>query len=293
MAGLEDISSSLQQGENVTVALRDLNILLEANDTPLYIQTVLASVPLTLVFGYLQSGPPAQIGLACNVLEKLLSKMPATELVKISTYIELGLQFTDPAIKRACLVALDANCNKITPTITAPTMFHLITQILGDESLECAKLASKILLQFLSHPAQLPTPVKDALMIDLSGIMLVSSTVRYRVYELGVMAIVNGNSESFELISASGLLTGLLKELEHNDILAQLNCVELLLELLECPEGVSFLEGQGVMEKLHTLLIKAQQDPFGEAILPGECKTYSIVLEYHLMYSLYAMFAQK
>ncbi len=270
--GLEEISRSLQQGENVTVALRDLNILLEANDTPLFIQTVLASVPPTLVFGYLQTGPPVQIGLACHVLEKVLSRMPATELVKISTYVELGLQFTDSTIKRACLVALDANCNEIIPTIMAPTMFHLITQIMADESLECAKLASKNLLKFLSHPAQLPTPVKDALVIDLSGIMLVSSTIRYRVYELGVRTIVNGNSESFELISSSGLLTGLLKELEHDDILAQLNCVELLLDLLESPDGVLFLEGQGVMEKLHTLLIKAQQDPFGAAILPGECK---------------------
>ncbi len=270
---MENIKVSLLEGKNVAAALRDLNILLEANDTPLFVQTVLSSIPLTVVFNHLQSEQSEETRLACKVLEKLLSKIPASELVKISTYIELGLQFTDTTIKRACLVALDTNHDDdITSVITSPTMFHLITQILGDESLECAKLASQILLKFLSHPTQLSTAVKDALVIDLSGIMQISSIVRYRVFELGVCAIVTGNAESFELISSSGLLTSLLRELDQrDDILAQLNCVELLLLLLESEQGRLFLEGEGVMEKLDSLLGKAQEDPLGIALIPGEC----------------------
>ena len=206
------------------------------------------------------------------MLEKLLSKIPTSELVKISTYIELGLQFSDPAIKRACLIALDNNHDDITSVITAPTMFHLITQIMAEDSLECAKLASQILLKFISHPTQLSTSVKDALAIDFAGIMQISSTIRYRIFELGVRAVVTGNAESFELISSSGLLTGLLRELDQSDdILAQLNCVELLLLLLESEEGRLFLEREGVMEKMDTLLGKAQTDPLGITLIPGEC----------------------
>ncbi len=269
---MENIKVSLLEGKNIASALRDLNILLEANETPIFVQTVLESVPLTALFNYLQSGPHEQTRLACKVLEKLLSKIPTSELVKISTYIELGLQFSDPAIKRACLIALDNNHDDITSVITAPTMFHLITQIMAEDSLECAKLASQILLKFISHPTQLSTSVKDALAIDFAGIMQISSTVRYRIFELGVRAVVTGNAESFELISSSGLLTGLLRELDQSDdILAQLNCVELLLLLLESEEGRLFLEREGVMEKMDTLLGKAQTDPLGITLIPGEC----------------------
>lgn len=268
---MEGIKVSLLEGKNVTASLRDLNILLEANDTPLFVQTVISSIPLTLLFGFLQSGPPEQTKLACNVLEKLLSKTPASELMKISTYIELGLQFSDSTIRRACLVALDTNHDDITTVVTAPTMFHLITQIMADEKLECAKLASQILLKYITSPSQLPTPVKDALVIDFSGIMRINSTIRYRIFELGVRAIVTGNSETFELISSSGLLTSLVRELDQDDdILAQLNCVELLLLLLDSEEGRLFIEGEGIMEKLDGLLVTAQADPLGTALIPGE-----------------------
>ena len=271
MAALGEISAALQGGgENVTAALRDLTILLEANDTPAFVQAVLSSVPLTVVFGYLQSGSGDQVMLACSVLEKVLSRIPSTELVKITMYIELGLQISNPAIKRACLIALNKNSDNVSSTIVAPTMFHLITQVLADDNLECAKLASSILLKFLSQPALLSTPVREALVIDLSGIMQASSTVRYRVYELGVRTVVSGNSESFDLISSSGLLGSLIGELEVEDILAQLNCVELLLLLLESEEGVRLLKREGVVGKLHALLVNAQQDPFGTAIIPGQ-----------------------
>lgn len=278
MADLSEISTSLQRGESVPGALRELNIILEANPSPAFVQNVILQVPLPLIFGCLHPHKSDQTTLVCGVLDKILCNIPAPDLMKISTYIELGLQYSDPAVKKTCLLALKKASNHpdIVSLIVSPTMFHLVTQVLGDESLECAKIASDILLKFLTSPAHLTPQVRDALVIDLLGIMNKNTVVRYRVYELAVQSIVSSDGgDVFELVSSSGLLTKLVEELDQQDILTQLNCVELLLCLQESKEGALYLETNQILGKLHTLLITAQQDPFGSALIPG---TYCIII---------------
>ena len=274
MASLAEINTSLQQGESVSEALRDLNILLEANPSPAFVQNVIVQVPLPLIFGCLQPHKSDEVMLVCGALDKILSNIPAPDLVKISTYIELGLQYSDPTVKKTCLLALSKSSGHpdITNLIVSPTMFHLLTQVIGDDSLECAKIASDILLKFITCPAHLTPPVRDALVIDLLGIMNKSTVVRYRVFELAVQAVVSSSGgEVFELVSS--MLTKLVEELDQHDILAQLSCVELMLSLQESEEGALFLETNQVLMKLHSLLLTAQQDPLGSALIPGTAVT--------------------
>lgn len=274
MATLSDIALSLSrlQGQGFFDSVRDLCVLLEANPSPAFAQNVLLEIPLPLFFGILQSCNSHQALLVCGALDKILSKIPASELIKNSMYIELGLQNSDPSVKKLCLAVLNRTSQdpEVIPVIVSPTMFHLLTLAIADDDLQCAKIALAIVLQFISAPAQLTVPVREALVIDLLGIMDINTTVRYRVYELVVQAVVSeGKGEVIELVLSGGFLSKLLQELDQNDILAQLNCIELLLNLQDSEAGPLLLETGQVLDKLYSLLLKAQQDPLGTALIPG------------------------
>ena len=134
-------------------------------------------------------------------------------------------------------------------------MFHLVTQVLGDDSLQCATLASKLLLQLLTTPVSLLVGVREALILDLEALTKKSDIVRYRVYELAVEVTLKGGEQAFEFISSTGFLQQLVDELSGDDILVKLNCIELLIQLLDSKEGATFLESKQVLSKVHSLLV--------------------------------------
>ena len=279
MSSLERIKASLQSGgEDLLDALHDLNALLETNPSSDFASEVASFLPLSQLFSILSvsHGGTLVIPRTCAVLDKILSALPASEVAVYGQWIELGLQTSEEAVKKVCLRVLSKHSinSSVLSLLSAPTMFHLVTQVLGDDSLECAKIASNLLLQFLSAPLSLAPPVREALLIDLQSMMKKSDTVRYRVYDLVVEATVKGGKQSFDFLSSSssggGLLQQLVNELAGDDILVKLNCIELLIQLLESREGAVFLESNQVLAKLHSLLLSAEQDPLGDVIVPGE-----------------------
>lgn len=273
MSSLDRIKASLQPGQNLLEALHDLNALLETNPSSSFASEVAFSLPLSHLFSilHLSHGDSQVIYRTCAVLDKILSALPACEVAAYGQWIELGLQTSEESIKKACLCVLKKHSSDpaVHTLLAAPTMFHLVTQVVGDDSLECAKIASNLLLQFLIVPLSLAASVREAFLIDLGSLTKQSDVVRYRIYELVVEATVKGGERSFEFISSSGFLHQLVDELSGDDILVKLNCIELLIQLLESKEGAAFLESNQVLSKLHSLLISAQTDPFGDVIIPG------------------------
>ena len=273
---------SIISGKNVTEALQSLNTLLEASPEVSKVQEVAAFFSLPLLFSTLQTTPPSSSSsssssdedhtrLASSVLGKVLAALPVSQLAQISEYIELGLQHPSEDVKRMSLNLLMSKQSEqgMEAMIVAPTMFHLVSQLLGDENLQCAKQASAIVLHFASKPHVLSPPVQDSLSLDLGTLMRVNDTVRYRVYELAVQVVLRGGPEAFELINSTGVLENLIRELDLDDVLVKLNCIQLLVDLLENHDGMRFLESAQVLGKLHSLLLASQQDPLGAVIIPG------------------------
>ena len=112
-------------------------------------------------------------------------------------------------------------------------------------------------------------------MIDLDALTKKSDIVRYRVYDLAVEVTLQGGQQSFEFISSTGFLDRLVGELAGDDVLTKLNCIELLIQLLDSKEGAAFLESNEILSKLHSLLMSAEQDPFGDVIVPGKILSLS------------------
>ena len=274
MSSLEAIRASLADGQNVLESLQDLNALLEGNPSAAFASEVASSLPLSRLFYLLSqhAGEAQLIHRTCAVLDKVLVLLPGSEVASYGQYIELGLQTSVENMKKTCLGVLKKHSSdpSIRSMLCAPTMFHLVTQVIGDDSLQCAKMALDLLLQFLTTPTLLVSGLRESLVIDLQALMKQSDIVRYRVYELCVEAVLKGGRESFDFVSSSGFLNQLVNELSGDDILVKLNCIELLTQLLDSDEGAGFLETNEVLDKLHTLLVSARQDPLGEVIIPGK-----------------------
>lgn len=281
MSTLESIRASLQPGQDPLEALRDLNTLLETNPSSAFSAEVANSLPLAQLFSILSlsSGKTEIIYRTCAVLDKIFSALPAPEVASYGQWIELGLQTSEESVRKTCLRVLNKHSSDpaVKDLLTTPTMFHLVTQVVGDDSLECATIASNLLLKFLQTPPSLGVSVREALVLDLEALTRKSDTVRYRVYDLAVDATLQGGHQSFDFVSSTGFLDSLVSELSGDDVLTKLNCIELLIKLLDSKEGAAFLESNQILSKLHSLLISAEQDPLGDVIIPGLLKFFGHV----------------
>lgn len=267
---LSAMLQDLQSGENVVSTLQSLNSLLEATPSSADVLEIASFISLRLLFNYLSTTDEDQIQACCPVLDKIFSKMPVADMCQYEQYFELGLQHTSEDVRKMTLRILRKNSSheELQAMIVAPTMLHLITQVLGDSSLECATLAAEIFLQVVRNPQELDVKRRQAFLVDLEGLLSMSDIVRYRVYELAVKMAL-GSGDAFEFVQSSGLLQRLVKELDLDDVLVKMNCIELLATLMESSEGVQFLESEQVIRRLHAQLLSAQQDPFGSLIIPG------------------------
>ena len=95
--------------------------------------------------------------------------------------------------------------------------------------------------------------VKGEASVDLKRVQNSSSTNRYRVFEC-VVNIAVRSEEALNLCSMSGFLDELLKDLDGNDVLAQLNCVSLLADLSSVQHGLLYLgKRRGFREEIVSL----------------------------------------
>ena len=73
-------------------------------------------------------------------------------------------------------------------------------------------------------------------------------------------------------VAEKGLLQQFLNELHKDDILLQLNCLELLSDLAVTEHGLLYLDQEGVVGKLETLMQMTENDPLASFLIPGKYK---------------------
>ena len=82
----------------------------------------------------------------------------------------------------------------------------------------------------------------------------------------------------------------LLGELESDDILNHLNCLELLTTIAVTAHGYRYLQDHGVLERLDNMIGDIETNPLGGLLLPGShiCilifNTFNFIWFHHLNY---------
>ena len=264
------LNNALQSEEHLE-ALKSLNTILESC-TNVEILQICSVVSPEQIFLLLDTTSLEEIDLVCSVILKMLIVFPGSGFVKISQYIELGLQHESERVRKMTLQLLLSRIDseEIVDILSHQTMFHLVTQLIGDDFLECAKYSNNVLLMLAKHPkgmAIFDSRLKG-LDIDLNGLLLKSSGVRYRVFDL-IVAVSCFDKAFFNMLKDLGYFSMLVSDLESNDTLLKLNCLEVLEVLMTSQHGCDYILTSDVLIKLHHILQQVDTDPLSSMLIPG------------------------
>lgn len=84
----------------------------------------------------------------------------------------------------------------------------------------------------------------------------------------------------------SGLLQQLLNEVHKDDVLIQLNAIEMLSDLTMVDHGLVYLDQQGIVGKLESMMGDLDSNPLGNLLLPGmETVRFEILWQYFFLFT--------
>ena len=279
---LDELFSLLQSSQEPVTVLDKILDIANMPGASEVIQRNAKSIPLGVMFGLLNSTNEEQLVACCSTLDKIFSYLPAESFRDNGMFVELGLQHLSVPVKLLSLKFIDrcAEDHYLHNFVLSPTMFHLVIQLLGHPDVECAMATCRIVQKMANNSESVEMMFakrKGSLVGDLEQILSNNATVRFRVYEL-MYNIATASSQKFSLVTSTGIFEKLIKELDQNDVLVQLNCLEMLTRFLQNDDGVKYLERQEVIKKLHLLLSSNQPDSPVSLLIPGNESCISIAV---------------
>lgn len=272
---------SVSSGHELVVALQDLSALL--NSPSFSLRELAPHIPAPLLFGCLSTPNEEQILLCKGILKKLLSLEKADAVIThYRDFVIEGLNHPQFEVRKFCLGELErcsASINGLLALLDNVDILVYTARALSDENLTCVKLATNTLINTAKHDSGLEILFQHQIQSEFGELLTKKDVIRFRVYEL--MVLIQALSErAFKSSRNSGVLEKLTKELDGDDILLRLNCVELLTQLADSGKnGLMFVEESGIVTRLNNLLISAETDPLMSLMLPSKiCFTVRMLI---------------
>lgn len=152
--------------------------------------------------------------------------------------------------------------------VVSAGLFDFVLDSLKSDALACAGYASGLLVT-----ASLLKPGLEALFTTervqrMSEIACCSDSVKYRVFELCVK-VATASDGGYERCVERGVFASMITDLDLDDVLLQLNCIELLGQLAESSKGFRYLTETGVVTKLANMLTQWPLNPLLSFVIPG------------------------
>ena len=270
---------SVSSGHQLVVALQDLSALL--NSPTFSLRELAPHIPAPLLFGCLSTTNEEQILLCKGILKKLLSLEKADAVIThYRDFVIEGLNHPQFEVREFCLGELErcsASINGLLALLDNVDILVYTARALSDENLTCVKLATNTLINTAKHESGLEILFQHQIQSEFDELLTKKDVIRFRVYEL-IVSIQVLSERAFKSCRNSGVLEKLTKELDGDDILLRLNCVELLTQLADSGKnGLMFVEESGIVTTLNNLLISAETDPLMSLMLPSKmCFTVRI-----------------
>ncbi|XP_070175787.1 26S proteasome non-ATPase regulatory subunit 5-like isoform X2 [Littorina saxatilis] len=218
----------------------------------------------------------------CSVLERMLGSLSSALILENlhHEFIRLLQQGSEP-VQSLCLSQLLRVSAESPELLCQSTDLMVgITSQIASPNQQLACMATTILVNIGETPGGLGALYSGPIFETLQAVMAKDDTVRYRVYQL-VVQISTISPEALEMSSQTGVLTKLINEMQTDDILLQLNCLELLSDLAQTSQGLTFLDQQGTVKRLEEMMATVGESPFGPYLLPGFLKFFGGLARFH------------
>ncbi|XP_031558026.1 26S proteasome non-ATPase regulatory subunit 5-like [Actinia tenebrosa] len=273
---VENISNS--SGEEILLYLKDLSILINTSQGA---SEMVSLIPCQLLFRCLKSSNDKQNFYCKSILKKVLQfEKPDAVVLKYHDYVIEGMNHSYFEIRELCLSEVERcsrSVNGVLALVDNVDLLSYVARCIADENLICAKMACKVLTNLSKHEPGLAILFQHQLQSKFTELLRKKEVIRFRVFDIFI-DIQKQSDEAFEACKVVGIFETLLKELEGDDILVQMNCFELLSNLASSSErGLLYLEEHGVVVKLYNMLLSTKEDPMMELAVPGIVKFFGHV----------------
>lgn len=216
-------------------------------------------------------GPTELIAPNMHIITEAL--LEQDEIIKLMYLKQLAISLRTPQGRHFIIENIGGN--------QTPLVKYIFQNVL-DESLGVAKEASTAIQNGLSSGEVINHFLTDSVMNLFKDLLSKESVVRFRVYQLFVDLIVQ-RSSVLQNVNVKRIIGDLMRELDTDDFLTQLNCLEMLSQMaVTSKDGLEFIANSGVLEKVIKVLKDVDQNPLHEILVPGMFKFYLMILSLQL-----------
>ncbi|XP_077987058.1 26S proteasome non-ATPase regulatory subunit 5-like [Glandiceps talaboti] len=280
---ISGLLNNISTSDDKLAALQELKTVL-AQVTAASIKDVIQNLSVDVIFQCMHSKNRDEAEVSRDVLKRLFEAMePSVVISQYNDQLSDGLKSPSDPVKEFSLaqvlrcVETDTGSRQIL-TSSVDVIYQCI-HCIGDEEISIAKEAIQILTCLGKSQAGLEFLFQQSVIKELRKVMEINDTVRYRMYEL-IVNIIQLSSQALEYCSNSGLIDQLMLELEGDDILVQVNCIEMLTHITNCQHGLHYLDQHGIMTKLETMMTSSEGNPLINFLMPGLIKFFGNVARY-------------
>ncbi|CAH1787157.1 unnamed protein product, partial [Owenia fusiformis] len=278
---VSELLDSLPSSVDVIGSLHEIKTILNSLH-PSTLKEIVPNVSFNTVFDCINSSESEVIEASSDVLQQLLQALePLVVLTQFQTELILGMSHSNVKVRKLCLKQILCVAeNDGSDLVPCEDVLIQVVRCLGDETLEVALLAAKILTTLGQNSAGVKVLFSGVILEELTSVMEKSDIIRYRVFEM-VVNVASSSNKALTFASQAGFLNQLVNEIQKDDILIQLNCIELLKDLALHSHGLAYLEQQGVVTKLEIMMSQCDENPLMGFLLPGLIKFFGNVARIH------------
>ncbi|XP_070567568.1 26S proteasome non-ATPase regulatory subunit 5-like [Ptychodera flava] len=263
--------------------MQELKTLLAQLNTQA-LKDVAPNLSLDALFECLHGTNRDQVEESGNILKKLFEAMePSFVISQYKDQLHDGMKSDSEPIKQLSLTQIHrcVNTEKGSGEIlnTSVELVYQCVLCIADKEISVAEEAIKILTCIGKSQAGLEFLFHRTLLQELKKVMQKSDIIRYRVYEY-IVNVLQLSSQALEYCSNCGIIDQLVSELEGDDTLVQMNCIEMLSNIASCQHGLHYLDQQGITQKLETMMSSSDSDPMIGFLLPGLIKFFGSVAKF-------------
>lgn len=237
-------------------------------------------IPPSILFRRLESShDDDEIKVCTIILTKLLSFLkPELILAEYEEVAVQGLNHPSEDVRELCLCQVERCVQTVGGVVTVietSDLLNFVIRSLGDGNMSCAKVACSILVNVGKHHDGLKLLLDMTHQAEFEELMAKNDTVRFRVYELFVK-IAESNHTIF--LQVRPLFHRMASEINSDDVLVQMNCIELLTDVIGIGEsGFNLPEEVGVTRKLYDILKSPDSNPLSLLLIPAIIKFFGFL----------------
>ncbi|CAL1545585.1 unnamed protein product [Lymnaea stagnalis] len=280
------ITSLVNQLQQISVgskiqALDELKTAITALPLP-DLRRILPNLSINNVFECLNTQDKQEQKVCCEVLDRMLTTLsPPTVVINFHSHLLRWLRLPDDSLKALCLPQISRLSKEVPSQLCQyEDLVEAVADQLTSDSPEVGPPAVTVLTNIGEDPLGLQVLFRDPILGKIVEAMQKNDITRFRIYQIAT-DLSKTSSAALNFSVAAGLLQELLREVQANDILVQLNAIELISDLAQSSHGLAFLDHQGIVGKLEEMMLGLNENPMMGLLLPGLIKFFGGLSKYH------------